>query len=104
MVFTYITTFKKMNDIIDFLEDLKAKPREHRLIAWRTFCVEIHALTDMQKEILRDELMRRHKDASAELVVEFPDLRGWFSEGAWQQSVLDDDLFNQLELLTLSFV
>mgnify|MGYP001170511452 CR=1 FL=1 len=93
-----------MESILDFLEDLKAKPRKHRLIAWRTYCTEIHELTDMQKEILRDELMRRHEDASAELVAEFPDMEGWFREGAWQQSVLDEDLFNQLELLTLSFV
>jgi len=93
-----------MNDIINFLEDAKYKPRDSRLVEWRTFCMEIQDLTSMQKEVLRDELLRRHRDASAELVAEFPDLEGWFREGAWQQSVLDEDLFNQLELLTLSFV
>lgn len=93
-----------MESIIDFLEDVKGKPRKDRFIAWRAFCKEIRQLTVVQKEILRDELMRRHGDASSELVAEFPDMEGWFREGAWQQSVLDEDLFNQLELLTLSFV
>jgi hypothetical protein len=93
-----------MNDIVDFLEDVKYKPRDIRLVEWRTFCEDMRELTAVQKQVLREELLRRHKDASAELVSEFPDLRGWFREGAWQQSVLDEDLFNQLELLTLSFV
>lgn len=93
-----------MNDIVDFLEYVKSKPKDIRLIAWREFCSDTWDLTPVQKEVIRDELVRRHKDASAELAEEFPDLEGWFREGAWQQSVLDEDLYNQMSLLTLSFV
>ena len=93
-----------MNDIIEFLDDLKSKPKDHRIIAWRTFCKDIQRLTPMQREILRDELIRRHEDASEELAEEYEDAKSWFRKGASRQDVLDKHLYNQLELLTLSFV
>ena len=93
-----------MNDVIDFLEELKTKPKDHRILAWRTFCTDIRTLTPMQREILRDEVLRRHEDASEELAEEYADTKSWFKKGACRQEVLDKQLYNQLELLTLSFV
>ena len=93
-----------MNDIIDFIEDLKSKPLDYSFVAWRTFCMDIHTLTDVQKEVIRAELLRRHEDASLQLAEEYDDARKWFEEGARRQGVLDEGLYNQLQLLALSFV
>ncbi|MBM29233.1 MAG: hypothetical protein CME58_12765 [Halieaceae bacterium] len=87
-----------MNDIVEFLEELKSKPEWHRQIAWSTF-KGMYRLTDLQKEIIRDELARRHSEASEELSAEYPTTAMWFKKGAVKQGVLDRELYNQLVLL-----
>lgn len=89
----------KMLEVVEFIYNNRFKTFWDQRIAWKVLMYDIRGLSDMEKEIVLDTVMKRHEEESNNLNVMYPYTPGWYKRGAWQQSVLDEHLFNMMRLV-----
>ena len=89
-----------MLPVIDFIYNNRFKSFWDQRIAWKTYMYDIRGLSPVEKELVMECIIKRHAEDSKDLDQMYPSVKGWFKRGAWQQAVLDEQLFNMMTLLT----
>lgn len=88
-----------MLEVIEFIYNNRFKTFWDQRVAWKVFMYDIRGLSEVERETVLDTVMKRHEEDSKSLSSMYPYTLGWYNRAAWQQSALDEQMFNMMRLV-----
>lgn len=81
----------------NFITSIRFKTKWEQRSMWRTYIWDIGGISKEEADQLQDEILKAYNEDSKDLACLYD--TNWYTEGAWKQAILDEQVYFMLFLL-----